>query len=279
MGKHLARYSVELLPVLAAEVFAARDTDNRWLRVLDPMAGTGERLREMDTQWRKWAAETGDIDDVIVRGVEIETAWDNIDMSIVEHGNAMDLRANFRPGSFEAIVTSPTYGNRYADHHNNRDTKECKRCKGSGSTHEDASGEAVTLHPCPACEGAGRVLSTRRSYRHNLGEELHPENTGQMQWGDDYRRIHLHVLCDIYDLLVDGGRFVLNISDHIRGGEIVEVSDWYVKRCKEIGFKNVGRRYIGTPRDRGTGNGANLRVDAEQVITFVKPKPRAKKAS
>jgi tRNA G10 N-methylase Trm11 len=91
-------------------------------RVLDPFAGTG-RIHELEN----WTV-----------GVEIEPEWATMrDGTIV--ANALNLP--FRDASFDAVVTSPTYGNRLADHHDARDS------------------------------------SRRHSYKHDLGRDLHSENS------------------------------------------------------------------------------------------------------
>lgn len=64
------------------------------------------------------------------------------------------LRLPFRDATFDVVATSPTYGNRMADHHEARDD------------------------------------SDRGTYRHRLSRPLHPSNSGAMQWGEEYRSIH-----------------------------------------------------------------------------------------
>ena len=81
-------------------------------------------------------------------------------------------------------MTSPTYGDRLADHHDARDG------------------------------------SVRHSYKHDLGRDLHPDNSGAMQWGPAYRDFHTAAWVEVRRVLRPGGRFVLNVKDHVRGGVV-----------------------------------------------------------
>jgi hypothetical protein len=68
----------------------------------------------------------------------------------------------FDDATFDAICTSPTCGNRMADHHEARD------------------------------------ISPRHTYRHVLGRPRTPGNSGALQWGDgiageEYRALHVAV--------------------------------------------------------------------------------------
>ena len=88
------------------------------------------------------------------------------------------LALPFPDGAFDAIVTSPTYGNRYADHFTPKEGTEW----------------------------------TWRSYTLDLGRKLHPNNSGQLQWGPEYRTFHTRAWAQAVRVLCPGGRFVLNIS-------------------------------------------------------------------
>src|SRR5690606_26606499 len=109
-------------------------------------------------------------------GIEIEPDWAKAH-PCVQQGDATSLP--FKNGRFRWIVTSPAYGNRLADKHNAQE--RCKQCRGTGIT--------ITAE-CPKCNGTGRRVYKRITYRHYLGHELHPNNTGGMQWGDVYRSMH-----------------------------------------------------------------------------------------
>lgn len=187
--------------------------------VLDPFAGTGK---------------IGRVVDGTAIGVELEFEWA---VQGKEHGALMivgnSMHLPFGDNQFDAIVTSPTYGNRMADHHNAKDG------------------------------------SLRRTYKHQLGRDLTPGNTGMMHWDDEYRSIHVAVYAECVRVLKPGGIFILNISDHIRGGEIMPVSDWHTQTLINSGLRLTDSADIATPRLRYGAN--RRRVPYEHVREFSKP--------
>lgn len=204
---HPARYSDALLPVFAGLL-------KGYDRVLDPFAGTG-RIHELPNE---------------TVGVEIEPEWAAMQPGTVV-GDALALP--FPADVFDAICTSPTYGNRLADHHNASDPE------------------------------------LRRSYTHDLGRTLDDNNSGAMQWGNEYRAFHLKAWSEAVRVLRPGGRFVLNIKDHIRDGERQPVSAWHAGVFMDLGLKFIDCIPVVTSHLRQGANGA-ARVDAELVWVFDK---------
>lgn len=209
---HPATYSDSILPILAETL------DPKIFRVLDPFAGVGKihELRRMVD----WKIETV--------GIEIEPEWAaNHPDTLV--GNALDLP--FESGYFDAVVTSPTYGNRMADSFNSSDN------------------------------------SIRRTYTHDLGRKLARANSGAMQWGEDYREFHRKAWEEVSRVIKNDGKLVLNISDHIRHGKRQYVSSWHAEILLSLGFAINSMRLVKTPRLR-EGASASTRIEGEFVFVF-----------
>ncbi|HKX71384.1 MAG TPA: ParB N-terminal domain-containing protein [Acidimicrobiales bacterium] len=209
---HPARFSLALLPI-----FAEALPPDQYKVVLDPFAGTG-RIHELENT---------------TVGVEIEPEWAELHPD-TQVGSALDLP--FADGDFDAVCTSPCYGNRLADAHD-------------------------------AADG-----SVRRSYTHDLGRKLNPDNAGALQWGPRYRDFHEQAWEEVWRILRPGGRFVLNVKDHIRGGERQPVAGWHVTRLIALGFM------LSWCCDEPTGNlrqgeNADARLP-EQVFVLDKPGER-----
>ena len=218
---HPAKYSN---PVLEAVASFVPPTHNR---VFDPMAGVGGIRRLPHSIDHK----------IEVFGMEIEKEW-AAEWSNCFAGNLLDAPGyvldflyhhsgwSIRP---DVIATSPTYGNRMADHHNARDP------------------------------------SKRMTYRHQLGRALHADNSGQLQWGPGYMRFHEIAWERCWALLGEYGRLVVDIRDHIRGGERQRVTEWHMRTLFDLGFKLVGFTTVDTP---GMGFGANRDTRAGPTIVM-----------
>lgn len=146
------------------------------------------------------------------------------------------LHLPFGSGSIRAAVSSFTYGNRMADQY---------------------AGDAKN--------------STRYTYRIFLGRELHPDNSGQLQWGNDYRVLHHRVLAELWRVLAAGAPFILNMSNHIRQRVEEPVVEWFVGHMTLTGWSLEKRKPIPTPRQRNGQNG-ELRVEHEWLLLFRKPR-------
>ena len=219
--KHPAKFSPSILDVIR-DILSTRAVPEDAL-ILDPSSGVG---RCHDLGWPRTV------------GVELEMPWCRVQEGPVVRGDSTALP--FRAHTFHAAVTSPTYGNRFADKHKAKDG------------------------------------SVRRSYTHDLRTSLedpdytlHPGNTGGMKWGRDYWRVHGAVYDEVWRVLVDGGLFVVNVSDHIKNRKVVRVVDWHRRALAARGFEVVDVLDVETPRLRHGAN-RDARVDGEAVIVSLK---------
>jgi tRNA G10 N-methylase Trm11 len=179
--------------------------------VLDPFAGVG-RLAEIKT--------------ITAVCIEVERDWAT---QVV--GNATALP--FRDDTFDAIATSPCYGNRMADHHDAKDN------------------------------------SVRHTYKHYIGHDLHADNAGQMQWGGAYRQLHRRAWVEAVRVLKPGGTFLLNSSDHIRKKQVQHVTDFHLEILMTLGLDLQRTVLIKTDRLRH-GQNHDVRVSHETVSILTK---------
>lgn len=143
------------------------------------------------------------------------------------NGNALYLP--FEKECFDYIITSPVYGNRMSDHHNAKDG------------------------------------SRRNTYTHTLGRKLHPDNSGVMQWGDEYREFHKKAWKESVRVLKNNGIFILNVSNHIRKGKEVDVSSFHLETLIDLGLSLITGLIVWTPRYR-MGENSELRVNHENIF-------------
>ena len=205
--KHPAKYTDALLPVFEELLKGCT-------KVLDPFAGTGKiHSLPFDTI-----------------GVEIEKEWAEMHEKTIV-GDATDLQ--FANCEFDAVCTSPTYGNRMADSHNAKDG------------------------------------SSRNTYTHKLGRVLNDNNSGKMQWGESYRELHIKAWKECFRVLKEDGVFILNFKNHIRKGKEVDVFSWHVKTLTELGFSLDLVMQVET-NGNGFGQNAKLRTGFEFVARFIK---------
>lgn len=227
--KHPAKFSAPILDSLGrlvqTEAAAVRKAAGRPLEVLDPFAGVG-RIHSLRRDGR-----------ILTTGVELEPEW-----AACQPGT---ICADFlawadSPGKYErfdVVATSPTYGNRLADHHNARDG------------------------------------STRRSYTHDLGRPLTTGNSGAMPWGPRYWEFHAEAARRVWHVLRPGGLLLWNVSDFYKGKTLVPAVAWHRGCLWATGFRQGGRDVpIGTSRLRGVGTEATaMRADHEVILRFRKP--------
>lgn len=215
MKKHPATYSNIFIPKFAELLVECKN-------VLDVFGGIGKLAL---------IKEHGFMGKVVCNELErewAETSTHKVDEWHIGDAASMAWAEN---GSFDAICTSPTYGNRMADHHNAKD-------------------------------GTKRV-----TYKHFLGRDLSEANTGKMQWGEKYKYKHIDVYKECSRVLKKGGLMIVNISDHIRNGKVVNVVEWHKQALTNLGMKLLNEIKIETPR-MGFGQNAKIRVQYECILVF-----------
>lgn len=209
--RHPARYTQALFPTMARMLRGCQ-------RILDPFAGTGGVFA-----LHHWLPVGVEID-----AVEIEPEWAAMD-SRTTLGSALALP--WPDNHFDAICTSPAYGNRMADKLI-RDPRETQ------------------------------------TYASDLGRVLHPDNGASLQWSLKYRDFHHQAWVETRRVLRPGGVFVLNIKDHIRKGKRQHVTNWHIATLASLGFEIVEHEHVPCPGMRRGQNG-NERIEYESVVKLV----------
>lgn len=238
-----AKFSKKVLAAIQPLVEKKRADLGREPKILDPFAGVGlvHTLGKATT------------------GVELEPEWALWhERTIV--GDSRNLKRLLGRKRYDLIITSPTYANRMADHHEAKDS--CKTCSGKGTLSQGRGKPRIT---CDVCEGVG--LSKRNTYRHYLGRMPTEGSSTTMQWGPEYRLLHEQVWDQLPALLAPGGLFVLNISNHIRKFEEIDVVGWHKAYLEEHGWRLLEGIEVRTPRNRQGANGQS-RVAGEYVLVF-----------
>lgn len=251
--EHPATFSAAILDRLRDMLAAERDRVGL-LRVLDPFAGAGGVHELGEANVETW-------------GVEIQPEWAAAHERTV-CASALDLPDLGLP-VFDAVVTSPCYGNRMADKHHAKDP--CRACGGHGA-------RATVDEKCGECGGAG--LTRRNTYAHALrrsGVEPveSPENAGVMQWGPAYRSFHEQAWQVVDRALRPEGLVLLNVKNHLRTrskgrpAEVQRVVEFHLNTFLWMGYTIEECRRVET---RGLAYGANhdVRTPAELLLALRK---------
>ena len=109
--------------------------------------------------------------------------------------------------------------------------------------------------------------SVRNTYTHKLGRPLRLNNSGKMQWGDEYRIFHTSVFKECKRVLRQRGSLILNIKDHIRNGSRQEVTQWYKTMFEISGFLLIKEIRCPVSGNRYGANSA-MRIEYESILEF-----------
>lgn len=246
IAPHPATFSPTILDVVVDQL--QNEDFGRWCgaehkesyRLLDPFAGIGTIHEIEERTAGRW----------LTTGIELEPEWACAHPQTIT-GDSTEK--HFEDGTFDAIVTSPTYGNRMADKYDGKG--RCRKCQGDDDN-------------CSRCDGSGIDQSKRRTYRISLGRMPSENSTTVLQWGKGYREIHALCWQRAVDALAVGGIFLLNSKDHQRKDERQHVTDWHVETLEGLGLVVEDRIPVETPH-YGFGQNAEHRF-AEEVIRLRK---------
>ena len=224
---HPAKFSPAIIDAIA-DIIVRYFPDGQHLKILDPFAGVGgiHVLRDLFSDVETW-------------GVELEPEWANQSPFTVV-GDARNLQQFHELGPWDAIITSPAYGNRMADNYDGRDG------------------------------------STRHTYRIDLGRELTANNGASMHWGDKYRILHSEVWGECSGLIRSGGLAIINAKNFLKtlktGEDAVEqlVVEWHLASWLNLGYKLEEVVKVPTPGMRHGANGA-ARIDHEVLLVLRAP--------
>lgn len=219
---HPAKFSPTLLAAIEDVLQEYHDGP---ARILDPFAGVGgiHVLRDPD----RGGHETW--------GVELEPEWAQQSPFTVT-GDSRNLSGLKELGPWDAIVTSPAYGNRMADSYDGRDG------------------------------------SRRHTYRISLGRPLTEGNTGALHWrNDEYRILHSEVWAECAGLVRPGGLVIINVSNFMKLEVEQLVVEWHLMSWLNMGFKLVEARRVQTRRMKDGAN-RDARVAGEMLLVLEAPK-------
>lgn len=164
--------------------------------VLDPFGGVGG-IHALHPEHETFA-------------VELEQEWARVHPRTT-HGDARRLVEIFDGRLFDAVATSPAYGNRLADAWYNASDPEA-----------------------------------RRTYAFDLGRPLTDGNGASMHFDTDgaYEELHAEVWAAAVTVLRPGGSFLLNCKDFQRDGAVIPVTSWHIETLTALGLVVVGLRCL-----------------------------------
>lgn len=206
MGKHIINACKKYLPFDGC-------------RVLDPFAGIGTTSKSLPFHH--------------VVGIELEREWaDQCSTTIC--GDSAEIIPTL--GMFDAILTSPAYGNRMAD------------------------------------DFVATSTTGRSTYRHKLGRPLSDGTTANLYFGRKnrkYEELHEKIWTLCVNALNKDGVFILNCKDFINNNVRHNVTDWHVNYLIGLGLTLIASEKVPSPGMRYGANHSS-RIDYENVVCLKK---------
>jgi hypothetical protein len=224
--------------------------------VLDPFGGVGRlallgpewsvTIQEIEAEWAEQAASNG--------CCVVHLGDSSVSLPSPLHPEGWDDR-------WPCICTSPTYGNRMADH----DASQLRA--GSGENLKASDG-------------------VRASYTAKLGRKLTPGNSGEMYFanragrdplrtGEAYKDLHRKVWRRCWESLQPGGLLIVNLKDAPGADSVCE---WHKDTLEDIGFVREQRIEVPVRGDRNTHRmraKGLATVDFEEICVWRKPRSAA----
>ena len=193
------------------------------ITVFDPFAGVGT------------VAVLGENPIITVTGMEIEPEW--ADQSpVVITGDSLAYMAWTRQ-RYDAVVTSPAYGNRLADSYDGRDG------------------------------------SKRNTYRIALGRTLDEKNAAQFHFShledDEYKEFHRDAIQGMVRVTRKGGRVIVVVKNFIRAGFVMDVVGWWRRELEAAGLTEQAWIPI-EAQGMGYGSNRDERVKYEYILVWEK---------
>lgn len=216
--KHPAVYSKSVLDKLHLIVNTEVNLKKKNLKILDPFVGVGKFHELGNKRVQTW-------------GIELEPEW------ACQHKQNIIGDATFLPFgdcTFDAVITSCSYGNRMADAYDGRDG------------------------------------SKRRTYRICLGRLLSANSGSAMQWGENYRDLHTKAIVEAFRVTVPGGLICINMKNHVRKGKQQRVIEWWISTMLSKGGQDMKVWNVKTPGYRYGAN-SKARMNKEAIIMIRKP--------
>lgn len=225
---HPCRFTPQVLDEMARELdLEAERLGLPRLAVIDPCAGTGERVAEHATYARHvWV------------GLELEESF--IAARWVQPGNAR--RIPYGAGSFDAYCTSYVFPNGMCDSFISAETDESDRMTYSHRARRNRGERTYRLHS----DHAGR----------------YPWGRGSKQAELRWKELHVDFIRDGIRVLKHGGLFIVEMKDHWVGKDLVPVTAWLIDQFVAQGCTLVGVTRIPV---RGNRKGANREIREEHT--------------